>query len=179
MPPRSKIAQLPEELKGALNRRLIEGGFSGYEDLSAWLTEQGFSIGKSAVGAYGLSLQRRLDSIRTSTEAARLIAQAAPDETDDRGGASISLLQTALFNVMVAIEEAENEKDAIKKAETLSKIARALADLTRAGVTRNKWVAEVREKAADAAAEVKKIAANAGLSEEAIAAIDARIMGIP
>lgn len=178
MPPRSKIEQLPDDVRADLDRKLIEDGFSNYVELAQWLTERGHAIGKSAVGAYGQNLQRRLDAIRASTEAARLIAQAAPDEADERSNAIISLVQTEIFESLLALQDASEESDPAERVAILGKAAKNIAALTRASVTRNKWAAEIRTKIDGAAAAVKKIASEAGISEEAMAAIDARIMGI-
>lgn len=178
MPPRSKIEQLPDELRAALDRKLIEDGFGNYVELADWLTAQGYTIGKSAVGAYGQNLQRRLDAIRASTEAARLISQAAPDDADERSNAIISLVQTEIFESLLALQDAAEETDPGERVAILGKAAKNIAALTRASVTRNKWASEVKQKVDAAAEDVRKIAANAGVSEEAMAAIDARIMGI-
>lgn len=178
MPPRSKIEQFPDEIRAALDRKLIEGGFSNYVDLAGWLTDQGYVIGKSAVGVYGLSLQRRLDAIRASTEAARLIAQAAPDDADERSNAIISLVQTEIFESLLALQEASEEADPAERVAILGKAAKNIAALTSASVRRNKWASEVKAKVDAAATDIKKIASEAGVSEEAMAAIDARIMGI-
>lgn len=178
MPPRSKIDQLPDELRAELDRRLIDGGFSGYVALADWLTAAGFEIGKSAVGAYGQRMQRKLDAIRASTEAARLISQAAPDDADERSNAIISLVQTEIFESLLALQDATDEEDPAERVAILGKAAKNIAALTRASVARNKWATEVRQKVDAAAAEVKKIASLAGVSEETMAAIDARIMGI-
>lgn len=178
MPPRSKIEQLPEALRAELDRKLIGGGFAGYSELAAWLTEQGFSIGKSAVGAYGQQLEQRLAAIKASTEAARLIAEAAPDDADERSNAIISLVQTEIFDSLLALQAATEEADAAKRVEILGKAAKNIATLTRASVTRNKWATEVRSKVKDAAAEVAKIAKKAGVSQEAMKRINERLMGI-
>ena len=41
MPARSKITQLPDEIRAELERRLITGGFSDYSSLELWLRDQG------------------------------------------------------------------------------------------------------------------------------------------
>jgi hypothetical protein len=178
MPPRSKIDQLPAEVRAEFDRELIARNFSGYVELSEWLAARGFTIGKSAVGVYGLNLQRRLDAIRASTEAARLISQAAPDDADERSNAIISLVQTEIFESLLALQEASEETDPAERVTILGKAAKNIAALTRASVARNKWATEVKAKVEAAVADVKKIASQAGISEETMAAIDRRIMGI-
>src|SRR5690606_14395853 len=145
--------------RSELDRKLIGGGFRGYVDLAQWLTERGHAIGKSAVGAYGQSLQRRLASIRASTEAARMIAQAAPDDADERSNAIISLVQTEIFESLLALQDAADEADPAERVAILGKAAKNIATLTRASVARNKWAAEVKAKVDAAADAVQKIGA--------------------
>lgn len=167
MPPPSKIDLLDEETRRELEEKIISNGFSGYIPLSEWLAEKGYSIGKSAVGAYGQKLERRLAAIKTSTEAARQIAQAAPDDADERSGAIISLVQTEIFECLLAMQDAEDEVDPAKRVEILGKAAKNIATLTRASVTRNKWAQEVRTKVLlEAANRIDTAAQERGLSAD-------------
>ncbi|MCD7099107.1 DUF3486 family protein [Stenotrophomonas sp. MMGLT7] len=181
MPPPSKIDQLPEDVRAELEQRLISNGFSGYVALSEWLADAGYSIGKSALGVHGQKLERRLAAVRASTEAARLITQAAPDDADDRSNAIISLVQTEIFDAILALQEVAEDGETLDPAARitlLGKAAKNIATLSRASVNRNKWAVEVRSKVEAAAADVRKLAAGAGVSEETLAAIDARLQGV-
>ena len=178
MPAPSKIDLLDEETRRELDAKIIDNGFGGYVALSEWLAEHGYSIGKSAVGAYGQKLERRLGAIKASTEAARLIAAAAPDEADERSNAIISLVQTEIFESLLALQDAADEADPAMRVEILGKAARNIATLTRASVSRNKWAQDVRGKLATARDAVRKLAAGAGVSDETLAAIDARLQGV-
>lgn len=178
MPPPSKINMLDEETRRELEAKIIANGFGGYVDLSTWLAEKGYSIGKSAVGQYGQALERRLAAIKTSTEAAKLITLAAPDDADERSNAIISLVQTEIFESLLAMQEAEEEPNPAKKVEILGKAAKNIATLTRASVARNKWAQEVRAKIDNAREEVRRLATGAGVSEETLAAIDQRLQGV-
>ncbi|CAM5387585.1 phage protein Gp27 family protein [Rhodanobacter lindaniclasticus] len=159
---------------------LAQAGFAGYD----WLTQRirdevGVDVGgSSGLQRYGSKLQRRLGAIKASTEAARMIAEAAPDEADDRSNAIISMVQTEIFDALLAMQEMEEETNPAKKVEVLGKAAKNIATLTRASVTRNKWASEVQGRIDKAKADIKQIAAGAGISEETMAAIDARLQGI-
>ncbi|MGH8037018.1 MAG: DUF3486 family protein [Stenotrophomonas sp.] len=167
MPPRSAIEQLPDHIRAELEQKLIANGFSGYVQLAEWLTDHGFTIGKSAVGVYGQNLQRRLSSIRASTEAARLISQAAPDDADERSNAIISLVQTEIFEALLSLQEAADEDDPGERIAILGKAAKNIATLTRASVSRNKWGVEVRKAALlEAAQRVEGAALARGLSAD-------------
>lgn len=178
MPPPSKIDQLDEATRRELEARILANGFGGYVALSEWLSERGYSIGKSAVGDYGQKLERRLATIKASTEAAKLISAAAPDDSDERSNAIISLVQTNIFNSLLQLEEATEETDPAERVEILGKAAKNIATLTRASVARHKWATEVRSKLDAAREEVKKLATGAGVSEATLAAIDARLQGV-
>ena len=167
MPPPSKIDLLDEDTRRELELKIVDNGFGGYVALSEWLAERGYSIGKSAVGAYGQKLERRLAAIRTSTEAAKLIVAAAPDEADERSNANISILQSGLFEALVDMQEAADEINPAKRVEILGKAAKNIATLTRASVARNKWAKELRERALlEAANRVESAALERGLTGE-------------
>jgi hypothetical protein len=171
MPPPSKIDQLPPEVRSELDRRLIANGFGGFVALSDWLSEQGFEISKSAVGLRGQRLKRRLAAVTASTEAMKMVAEAAPDDSDERSNAIISLLQTDLFEALVEFQEAASADDeSIKPADRIalySKAAKNIATLTRASVARNKWAAEVRKNIAAMLQALKKEGFDTGTLDEA------------
>lgn len=52
MPRRPIIATLPDDVRRALDERLIETAYGRHEVTAAWLTNQGYPIGRSAVGNY-------------------------------------------------------------------------------------------------------------------------------
>lgn len=178
MPPRSKIAQLPDAERAALDRELIDRRFAGYEDLVAWCRDRGLDIGKTALNDYGRALQRRLESIQASTHAAAAILEAAPDEADARSGAIVSLVQSEIFDVLLQLQEAEGEDDKAARLKLLNGAAKNIATLTRASVTLKKHQMVVAEKVKAAATAAERIARKGGLSQQAAAEIRAAILGI-
>lgn len=145
MPPPSKIDLLPEDVRRALDTKIVANGFGGYVALSAWLSDKGFAIGKTNVGNYGQKLERRMAAIKASTEAARMIAAVAPDDADERSNAIISLVQTEIFDSLLSLQDAADEEaDPAERIDLLGKAAKNIATLTRASITRNKWADEVR-----------------------------------
>lgn len=178
MAKRSKIAGLPPEVKTWLNAALVEGNFSGYEALEQMLTERGFTISKSSIHRYGQKLESKLAAVRASTEAARAIAEAAPDDADLRSAAAISLVQTEIFNVMVALQEADEESNPEERLKLMAKAAKPLAELSRASVNQKKWEGEVRARTALAADTAERIAKKGGLSAASVAEIRRSILGI-
>ena len=175
---RSKITQLPREVKAWLDQALIEGNFAGYQALEADLKSRGYDIGKSSIHRYGTHLERELSAIKASTEAARQIAAAAPDDADQRSAAVISLIQTEVFEVLVALQEAEADGDPMKRAKLLSTVAKNVATLSRASVNQKKHEIEVRGKVTAAADRAASIAKKGGLTASAVDTIRREILGI-
>lgn len=89
MAQRSSIEKLPEAVRHEFERKLVENGFSDYQAIAEWLQDQGYEISRSAAHRYGQKVQRRFAAIKSSTEAARLIAEGAADEGDTRSEALI------------------------------------------------------------------------------------------
>lgn len=163
MPPRSKLSRLPKSVQKWLDDALVESNFSGYELLSAELKKRGYDIGKNVVNRRGREIQERLAAIRDSTEMAKAIAEAAPDDDDKRSEALLSITQHELFEATVALKSIANEEDAEKRIVLMSKATRGVAELVRASAANKRlsWESEARRRALQQAAERVDAAARA------------------
>ena len=179
MAKRGIIATLPEEVRRAFELKLAENGFGNYTELTEWLNEQGYEISRAAVHRYGQKVQRRFESIRASTEAARLIAEGASDEGDTRSEALMAMLQTELFDALVAIGEMPSEElGALDRFGVMAEGAKKISGLISASTRLKEYQAKVKAKVAAAAEDVAKQAKKGGLSDEAAEAIRKQILGI-
>ena len=183
MPRRGKISQLPKEIRDWINRTLIERNFSGYEQFTAdanqKLKELGyeFTFGKSAAHRYGSQLERRIAAIKASTEAAVMIADAAPDDEDKRSGAVVSMIQTEIFETILKLQEAD-AADPAERVKLLSAAAKNIATLTRASVNLKRFQSEVKAKVRAVADAAAKIGRKGGLSKAGVEEIRREILGI-
>jgi len=171
MAPRSKISKLPNTVKDWLDKALAGNGFADYELLAAELKERGYDISKSAIHRYGQEFEARLGALRMASEQAKAIVQSSPDDEGAVSEALMRLVQEKLFQTLLACQGPDENID-------LAKVAKAVADLTRATVSQKKWQAEVRAKAVVAADAVEAIAKKGGLSAEAMDQIRRGILGI-
>jgi len=162
MPRRPKVTGLPPAVRAELERLLADQTHGGYQALAAWLAGQGYAISKSSLHRYDQRIQRSMAAIRASTEAARLIAQTSPDDADEHSAAVIRLVQSALFDAMLAVREAE-DADPAEQVKLLTHAARAVAEASRASIGQKKWAEEVRAKL-DA---VERVAAREGKTLDA------------
>ncbi|WP_282002874.1 DUF3486 family protein [Geotalea uraniireducens] len=135
------------EVKAWLDKALVEGNFSGYQLLEAELKERGYQIGKSSIWRYGTKLERRLATVRAATESARIIAEGAADEKDDRSAAVIAMVQSDIFEAMLSFQEAEEEEDKGARLKLLAQAAKGIADVTRASISQKKFATEIRRQA--------------------------------
>ena len=75
MPRRVTILTLPPKVRKQLHARLVSTNFGRLVELSAWLTQLGHPVGKSAIGAYAKK-NRELIAAEQGRPAARLRADA-------------------------------------------------------------------------------------------------------
>lgn len=168
------IDTLPPEVRRWLERALAEANFTGYQQLETLLRDKGFTISKSAIHRYGKALERRLSAVRASTEAAKLLADASPDDQDARSGALTAMIQTELFEVMVNLQAATaDDVDPIERAKMLSAVAKNIATLTRSSVNLKRYQADAEQRARRALLEEQReklaaIGTQGGVSVEAL-----------
>lgn len=175
---RAKVTQLPDEVRKQLDAALVKRGFSGYDALETWLKGLGIEISKSSIHRYGRNLERKLSAIKASTEAAKLIAQEAPDDADQRSGAVMSMLQSEIFDMLVNLQEADDAEDPVQRAKVLSALAKNIATMTRASVHQKRHELEIRAKAEAAADKVARLAKKGGMSAKTVDEIRREILGI-
>lgn len=184
MPPRSKIAQLPPEIREWLHKSFVERAFGDIEgitqELNNLMKQAGvaISIGKSAVGAESQKVKRAQETIKATTEAARLIAESSRDDSDSRSEAAMALVQSEVFELLLQVREAESMDDPLVRLSVMSEAALAVSRLSRARVAQAKWRTEVEAKAAAAAAKVEQLAKKGGMSAKTIKEIKESILGI-
>mgnify|MGYP001354329864 CR=1 FL=1 len=169
MPQRSKILTLPDNVKTDLNKKLIEGGFAGYEALSEWLSAQGYEISKSALHRYGSEFEQRLGAIRVATEQARAVVEAAGDEKGFKGEALMQLVQEKAFQALVKMEDAGDM--------SLASLGRMVADLNRASIAQKKWMEEIKQKTAKVVENVEKKLAGK-IDQETLKKVREEVYGI-
>lgn len=142
MPKRSKVDTLPRELKEWLDAELLRRGFADYVQLAADLQAKGADLSKSAIHRYGSKFEQRMAQLKVSTEQARAVVAASPDDEGAMNEALIRLTQDKLFGVLVDLDV---DPDSVN----ITKITKSIADLARSSITQKKWQIEVRTKAAE------------------------------
>lgn len=182
---KSSVTRLPAGVKTYIEAMLATGAQT-LDELIADLRERfpaeaqaGGLPSRSALHRYGSKLDRRLSAIRASTEAAKLIQAQAGDDQDARSEALTALVQTELFEAILALQEADDpEADPGDRIAMLSAAAKNIATLTRSSIGLKTFQAQARARAKAAAETVDKIARSGGLSGDAAEQIRREILGI-
>ncbi|MBX3589071.1 MAG: DUF3486 family protein [Ramlibacter sp.] len=184
MPPPSKIAQMPEEIRAWLHKAFVERAFGDIieitEQLNAKLKEAGVAIyvGKSAVGAESQKVKRAQESIKAATEAAKLLTDTSRDDGNTRGEAVMAMIETDIFDCLLTIREAEAIEDPVERLAIMSKAAKNMAGLSRARVNQARHRLELDARVQAAADKVAKLAKKGGMDASTVEEIRRNILGI-
>ena len=175
----SAIDQLNPDGNFWLDTWFKDKGFCGYVEIAEILMERGYSISKSSINRYGQKLEQKLAAVQASTQAAIMIAEAAPDDSDMRTQAVLSLMQTQLFDTLINLQEAGTEGvDPAKRLALISSCGKGIASIAQASIGQKKWMLDVRDRVEKAAQAVDSIVKKGGLSSEAADVIRKEILGI-
>lgn len=149
---KSTIVRLPAEVKAFIEGRLAEGRCTLDELIAElrdrWPTAEqaGELPSRAAVHRYGQKLERRLAAIRASTEAAKIIQAQAGDSKDARSEALTALVQTELFEAILALQEGDDpDADPVDRVAMLSTAAKNIATLTRSSINLKQFQAKVED----------------------------------
>jgi len=169
MPARSKIDQLPPEIKAEFDRLLIARNFSAYDEIAVWLNDRlrdagmEVTISRAAAHRYGQGFEAKLSAIKIATEQARAIAEAVGDDAGLMGDALTRLCQEKSFQVLSEMEDLD------PKDVDFVQLTTAISKLNRTAVAQKKWQIEARQQLLQKAAEtIEKTAKREGVSAETI-----------
>lgn len=140
MAARSKIQQLPSEVRQQLEQALLRTNFSNYTQLADWCKTQGIDVSRAALHRFGSEFEQRVQAIQLATAQARAVVEASPDDDNAMNDALIRLAQEKVFAILVD-SNAQN-LDAV----LLSKITKSIADVGRASVQQKKFLIEFRDR---------------------------------
>lgn len=131
-----KIDQLPAPLKREVENRLMDG--ETYEDISAYLQEQGQDVHYSSVGRYGRKFLKSFEAVRVATEYASLLAK----DNADRPSTEIHEVNNLLASQMIMEAMIDDTMD----IEAKSGLIKSIASLQRAQVSNEKLKLDSRKE---------------------------------
>ncbi|MBV5274021.1 MAG: DUF3486 family protein [Lamprocystis purpurea] len=165
MPPVSWYDRLPADFRLDFCKEAAARGWGDMVGLSAWLTERGYSIGKSAVGETVKQLRDEYDDtmreMRAMAELARQITEQDSDPTAALNDLAGRLMTDQLVRAAKELRAAE-DLDISDRIKLLQKLAMPITQSQRAAVYARRWSQEQRR---EAEAAVREAALAAGLDD--------------
>lgn len=150
MPMRSKMDKLDKHLRAWFEEALLKNNFSKYDELTGELNQKlvpyGITVSRSAVHSAGKEIQNRLEALKNSTMAAKMVAEHAQDDGAELSGAVLAMIHSDMFELMVSMQTMGEIEDPEKRASLLAKMAHAVAISSRSTVNQKRFQTEVEDK---------------------------------
>ncbi|SKC68417.1 phage protein Gp27 family protein [Maledivibacter halophilus] len=136
---RSKIDELPENLKEKVNEQISDTRYT-YLEISQFLKEQGYDISKSAVGRYALRTNNATKRLIEAQEQAKALVNVVKNNPDvDYTEATMQMLMGGLTEKLATAQE---EFDAMP----LDKAGRLIVALSRTKVYKEKVKQDMKQR---------------------------------
>lgn len=164
---------LPPELVEEVNRRIVEG--HTYEEIADWLRQMGRPVSKSAVQRYGSHYLTTMERLKLARDQARAIIEEAGDLPDTAMAQAAS--EIAIQLIMEALM-AVNERGPDGLDKKVIEAMKALAQLERSAVSREKLKLEFQRKVQQAVTKIEETAQLRGLDPETLRVIKEQVYGI-
>ena len=177
---KSTVAALPKELVEACNG-LIRDGCTIDQILQA-LQGLGADVSRSAVGRYVKSARESMEKYRQAQEVAKVwVDKLEAEPAGDVGRLLPEMLRVVAFQTLTTMGKSEQTvgaMDVMLLAKALKDIAGTQKTSIDTELQLRKLRAETKAQADAAAAEVEQLTRQAGMSEELVSSIRARILGV-
>ncbi|WP_374432157.1 DUF3486 family protein [Ideonella dechloratans] len=173
---RSTVSRFPEPIVTQVNQ-LIRDGHT-IDEIVATLQRMGADVSRSAMGRYVKSARESMEKYRQAQEVAKVwVDKLETEPSGDVARLLPEMLRAVAFQTLSTMGEATDPVG----SQDLMFLAKALKDVSsasRINVDTELLLRKVRDQAKAAAAEVTKTIKQAGLSDETVQQIKARILGI-
>jgi hypothetical protein len=177
---KSTVAALPAPIVEACHALIRDG--KTIDDIVGALAELGAPVSRSAVGRYVKSARESMEKYRQAQEVAKVwVDKLEAEPTGDVGRLLPEMLRVVAFQTLTQMGESDDGAGAMD-VMLLAKALKDLAGTKKADIDTElqlrKLRAETKAKADAAAAEVETMTRNAGMSDDLVSAIRARILGV-
>ncbi|MBV8773434.1 MAG: DUF3486 family protein [Deltaproteobacteria bacterium] len=160
---RSKATELPPKLLSSVRRRLRNSEFDSYEALAEWFRQQGQNVSLASLKDFGVNQSQRAKLTRSKTTPVR--------HPTWRGTAAglMRLTQEKLGSALAEVGQ-------LKKGD-MSRLAHAVAHLTQAGISLERWNDQISQRKHTRSKGKSKV--RGGLSPATSQALRNALLGIP
>ncbi len=165
MPKRSEIEKMPEDVRSWLEGAIAENNFGEYRLLKTLLAEKGIDLSHVSIHKHGKKMEERMKKVRLASDMAKTLVNVVGDDAGNLNDATTSLLQTNIFETLVAYDDSSDGDDPKEKLMILNKAAVGVAQLARASVNQKQFAVQVKKDAAKLAQDMEKTLVQQGMDE--------------
>lgn len=167
----SKVAKLPDEIRAAVDRKIMAG--ATYQEIVDYINNMGTAVSLSSVGRYGQKFMSKMENLRLAREQAKIVVESAKD------GPALEMVEAANQMAVQVILERLFDMDDIKEAKS-TEVMKALALLERSATNRERLKLDAKRKADEAIKNIESAASTGrrNLDPETLAFIKEQIYGI-
>jgi hypothetical protein len=159
---KSFYASLKPEQRAELDRRLIDSGWTGYDDHLEWLKSIGSEVTRTGLLKYADKYRTKLEDLKLQNDYRRAFQE---EINDDIQVNSVNLIATAqratqfladrLETRMKNLTDEVGDNQLAMAANTLSKVVQSIGTLNNSQVVNRKYLDDIREKQAAKFAELE------------------------
>lgn len=147
---RSRIDELPEEMRNLVDERLADVNIT-YREISTELNKNGYEVSKSSIGRYALRQGSALNRLKQAQEQTKVLINAVKRNPDaDYTEAGMQILMDSLVRSITMAQEAIDEMPPDKAGRLMVAISRTAVykEKIRADLTKGykKAIEEVKEE---------------------------------
>lgn len=184
---RSFYAELSGDNRSELDRRLIDGNYSEYQEIKAWLESEGCETSQTAIKTHAEKLRTKLEAMKLENNYRRAYGD---EMASDIEAGAVSLIATAqrasqhLANVLERKMREYDEsnipipQDLLSAATSLSKAVGAIAAINNTQLVARKYAAELKAKQEAKLSELASEGESRGIDAEFMRKIRTEILGI-
>jgi len=164
----TKIQELPEDVRAAVND-LLAGGRT-YGQIAEYLKGAGHEVGRSSVGRYAQDVAEAARELGVITEQLRPVLEKIGEQPNlELGSVAAQMGLMALIGFL----KSQDIKDDTKRANAISAVCSAAAQLQRSQAVAEKLRLAEREKKEKAERELDALASRQGITAEVVEKIKA------
>ncbi len=173
----SKMSDLPPELLAQVDQfllgaRTLTGKRLRYAHILQYVREKGHDISAAGVGRYAKGRIAELEHVKLVSDQMKGLRESIGDDALALQEGTVQYALSKMAEYLTLLEPGS------MLGEEANKIFRALAELQKSSVAREKLKMDVRKKTEIAAEQVVKTAKAGGLSDEAAEQIRQKILGV-
>jgi hypothetical protein len=182
---KSFYASLKPEHRAELDRRLIDSGWTGYQEHIEWLKSIGSEVNRTTLTNYADKYRKKLEELKLQNDYRRAFQEEINDDIQVNAVNLIATAQRAtqylvdrLETRMKNLDDEAGDSQLAMAANTLNKVVGSIGTLNNSQVVNRKYLDEIRSKQEARMNELQTEATAQGISPEFMSRMKREVLGM-